>query len=137
MASLKLTPEEFADIAIAFMMDKIANPEVAAGNERFNSFMEIAKTTVRHSILKNYLDMSPRQRMRYKKIQDVFRGADTTHRIIIGPSDKETDVETKPKKKDSILKKVIKKIMDDSSYDLQEKEILKEHVFLMEEEDNE
>jgi hypothetical protein len=134
MASLKLTTEEFADIVIAFLMDRIANPEVAAGNERFNNLMEVAKKSIRHSVLSSYLDMPPKQRVRYKKIQDVFRGGNNAHRIVIGPSDEVKDIETTPKKKDSILKKVIKKIMDDDSYDLREKEILKEYLL---EEENE
>ena len=37
MAKINVTPEEYADVSIAFLLDKLLYPEdVVSGNERFN-----------------------------------------------------------------------------------------------------
>lgn len=124
---LNLTPQEFADFVMIFLMDKIVNKnEVVTGNPRFENFIEKAGSVIKPTLVKQYLDMDSITRVNYKRIKDVLEGANKTHRIRIVPSDEE-EIKVQ-KKKDGILKKVIKKIISGDEIYSQEKQMLNEFM---------
>jgi len=122
MATLNLTTDEFADIAIIWLFDQFMNPE-QVGSKNLKEFIEDHRSKIRTPLMKYYLDSDSEMRLRYKRIKGVFDGSDKAiQQIRIGPSEK---IE-KEKKKEGIVKKIIKKIMKKEELTLDDEKLLKE-----------
>jgi len=126
MATLNLTPEEFADIALLFLADKAVNPEkVAIGNEHFNTFMEKHGSVLRSYLLKYYLDVDPPRRREYKWIKKVFSNQDQAIQTIrIGPTKAIKSARVEKSKAKELLKTIASKI-------LKKEEVNKDEVNLL------
>jgi len=125
MATLNLTTSEFADIITIFLFDSVMNPE-QINNERFKEFINYNKSKIQASLIKYYLDSDSEKRLQYKRINGIFKGKDNSiQQIRIGPDKDIKDIE---KKKDSIIKKVIKKIIKKESLTIEDENILREIV---------
>jgi len=119
MATLNLTPSEFADVSVMFLFDKILHPdEIVTSNEKFNKFADDIKGKGIKAPLTNYYMKSDSEtRLNYKRIKDIFDGTtDSIQQIRIGPEKevKGKGVEKKGKEKKGIaarLKKFGKKIL--------------------------
>lgn len=123
MATLNLTDKEFADIAMIWLFDQVMNPE-QNDNKRFGEFLEKHSSKIRTPLTKYYLDSDSETRLKYKRIKGVFDGTDNSiQQIRIGPSKKEIEDE---KKKDGIVKRILKKVFTKEELDLEEKNMLKE-----------
>lgn len=111
MATLNLTPEEFADIALMFLSDKAINPEkVATGNEHFNTFMSKNAPQIKNKLVKYYLDSNPQSRRWYKMIKRVFSGEDKKLQTLrIGPAKTVKGIRTDKRKARDIIKSLLKK----------------------------
>jgi len=74
MAKINVTRQEFADLVVAFLFDKLLHPEeVVPDDLKFNDLVESMRGKGLRSLFMNYyLDMDPKMRVKYKRIKDVF-----------------------------------------------------------------
>jgi hypothetical protein len=127
VAKIRVVPNEFADIVISFLLDKMLHPEeVVPNNDDFNEFIEkIRGRGLKTLMMKYYLNMDSKTRVKYKIIKDVFEeGSSETSVISISPE----KVEKKKEVSKSLLKKVIKKIIGDEKMTDKEKKMLLESL---------
>jgi len=132
MAKINITPDEFGDVVVAFLFDKLLHKEdVSPNNENFNKFIDNLDKRSGKSLLRDaFLSMDPDMRLKYKRIKDVFEGLDETQTVISIKPKKE--VAKKAKKKRSIIKSLIKKLIgantevSDNDLDLLIEEMKKE-----------
>ena len=127
MAKIIVTHNKFADIVIAFLLDKMLHPDdVIPDSELFNEFAEKIKGKGLKSLLMQYyFNMDAIDRVKYKKIKDIFDGTSTDMSVINIIYEK-VDKKEKEKEKDGIIKKVIKKLLkreDISSEDITDEEL--------------
>ena len=112
MATINLTPKQFGDLTVSFLLDKILHPdEVVPGDKDFNKFInDIKGKGAKSALTQHYVRMDSQSRLDYKRIKDIFDGSnDSVQTIKILP---EKDVKKKSKKeKEGFLKKVGKKIL--------------------------
>jgi len=115
MAKVNVTASEFPNIVVCFLLDKLMNPDkVIPDNEEFNKYMNKMKLKGMQPLSLNYyLDMSSLYRVYYKRIKGVFDDKSNSQMIIQIYPNKETkdDVE----KKESMVKKVIRKLLKKES----------------------
>jgi len=126
MSKINVSPDEYADITVAFLLDKMLHPdEVIPYNEAFNKYAKkLAGKGMKSLSLNYYLKMNGNLRVYYKRIKKVFEGDQNQSAIIyIWPSKKEKE---KMEKKDSILKKAIKKLLMKEDINEQERQLLME-----------
>lgn len=126
MSKINLGSDEFGDIVIAFLFDKLLHDnEILPDNERLNSIADkMNKTAMKSNLLKAYRDMDPTTRVKYKRIKDTFDYS-SLDKAIIEIKPKGEREEEKPKK-EKLLKKIIKKIVASSEFTEEEIEILNE-----------
>lgn len=123
MATLNLTADEFADIAMIFLFDQVMNPEQIE-NEDFKYFLSSHGSKIKTPLMKFYLDSDGETRIRYKRIKGIFDGSDKAiQQIRIGPSDK---IEKVKKGKKGIVNKIIKKILKKEQLTLEDEALLQE-----------
>ena len=128
MAKIRITANEFPDIIVSFLFDKMLYPEeVLTGNENFNGLSETMELKgMKPILMRYYLDMDANQRMNYKKIKSVFDISMNSNSIIsISPSKKEVEVK---KKKSKLITKIIKKLLMASKINDKEALMLKEYI---------
>jgi hypothetical protein len=141
MATLNLTPEEFADVALLFLADKAINPDkVVTGNEKFNKFMEKNAGQIKGKLLKYYLDADVERRKDYKFIKKVFKAGDTKssmQQIRIGPTKVIKGMRKEKSKFKELINKITKKFLfkKEERLEQDEKELLVE-ILKLEEVDN-
>lgn len=135
MATLLLTPDEFADIALLFLADKAINPDkVAIGNEAFDTFMEKNAGQIKNKLLKYYLDSPSQRRIDYKLIKKVFTDPKAGLQTIrIGPTKVVKGARVEKKKAKGIIKRLVKKILKKEELEQDEINLL---VEFLEEDDN-
>jgi hypothetical protein len=136
MAKINVKPEEFPDIVVSFLLDKLLHPkEVVPENEEFNDVAKKMKDkALNTTLMQYYLGMDARKRNDYKRIKDVFDGTSQDMMVInISPFESKKKRE-KAKKKEGIIKKVINKLIKKESLDSKELSLLLEEL---EVEDNE
>lgn len=133
MATLNLTPGEFGDIGMIWLFDQVMNPELVT-NDRLKEFIEQHKSKIKTPLMKYYLDSDSETRLQYKRIKGIFSGkSKSIQQIRIGP---EKDIKTIKKSKESLAKKIVKKILTKESLTLEDELILYEMIegnFKMEE----
>ena len=84
MASITIKPEEFPDLVVSFLLDKIINSDsIIPENDEFNEYMERITRMIEPATLQYYLDMNASQRINYKRIKKVFIGKKIRNSIII------------------------------------------------------
>jgi hypothetical protein len=122
---INVTPEEFQDVVVAFLLDKLLHPnEIVPNNEGFNKLAKIMSGKgLKSRFMMYYLDMDTRNRVQYKRIKDIFDGTTSGSAVInISPSKKkEKDKDTK-----GIMMKIIKKLLKKESITVDEENILLE-----------
>ena len=88
MATLNLTVNEFANIAIIWLFDHIMNPNQIE-NKNLQEFLLKHSSKIKIPLMKYYLDSSSKDRLRYKMIKGIFDGSDKSiQQIKIGPTEK-------------------------------------------------
>jgi hypothetical protein len=109
MATLNLTKDQFADVAMIWFLDQIVNDERIT-NERFAEFVDQHKNKLKAPLLNYYLNTPSQRRLEYRRISGIFSGKENQiQQIRISPDEKEKE---KSKKKESRLKKVAKKVIN-------------------------
>jgi len=131
MAKINVTPDEFCDIVVSFLFDKMLHPdEIVPNNIEFNDLMESMRGKGLRSLFMNYyLSMDSNTRVKYKKIKNIFDGSNMTSVINIVPE----RIKVKPEKEKKILKKVIGQLLAHSELEDKEKEMLAEFSNLVDE----
>ena len=112
MATINLTPKQFGDLTVSFLLDKILHPdEVVPGNEDFDKFIDSIKGKgAKTALTQHYVQMDSASRLNYKRIKDIFDGsANDMQTIKIMPA---KDMPKKGKKeKEGFIKKVGKAVL--------------------------
>ena len=124
MAKINIDASEFPDIIMAFLYDKMLHPdEVVPGNEQFDRILTKFKTKgVMIEFRDYYLNMNMDNRRKYKLIKKGLEAESTTNTVIsIVPVNFEKGAE---KKKQSLLKRVLKKLVASKEFDDAEKELI-------------
>ena len=109
MAKISVTSNEFADIVISFLLDKIMHSdEIIPDNEIFNDLSEKMRSKgMRSVLLQYYFDMDTNSRVKYKRIKGVFDNSSSNKSVIeIVPEAFEVSEPEEPK--DGIIKKAVK-----------------------------
>jgi hypothetical protein len=116
MAIVNVTPGEFGDFVMVYLLDKVLHPdEVSKGNELFDdAIKELTARGAKPTLTKYYLNVPSQMRFDYRRIKDVFEGKGSVQQIRIEP-EKETGKEPpkgkeKKKEKEGIIKKGAKAI---------------------------
>lgn len=112
MSQIRVTPEEFADLAIVFLMENLKSDDPIVDNERWNSLVELMEDRgVKPAVMKSYLKMDADTRVKYKRIKNVFDGGESAKINIAGSKEGKPDsIATDINKK--FIKKVFKKIKE-------------------------
>jgi len=111
MAKVNVTADEFADIVVAFLLDKLLNPEdIIPTNKEFDKYMEKMKLKGMKSVsLTYYLDLDTNLRVAYKRIKDTFEvGKSKNSTIYIYPNKESKEEDDK---KSNMVKRIIKKLL--------------------------
>jgi hypothetical protein len=112
MATINVTPKQFADLSVSFLLDKILHPdEVVSGNKEFDEFTASIKGKgMKSALTQYYIKMDSQSRLDYKRIKDIFDGStNDIQNIKVVPEKK---VKKKDKKeKEGFLKKVGKAVL--------------------------
>ena len=112
MPKLVLKSSEFADIIVAFLLDKLMNPSDVVGpemNEDFNVLTEVMnRKGMRPALMKYYIGMGSGKRLQYKRIKNVFRQDKRMAPSII---EIRQDDKKKVKDKEGILKRIKDKVL--------------------------
>jgi hypothetical protein len=127
MAKINISPQEFPDIIMAFLFDKMIHPEeVVPWNEEFNKIMKVFKGKGMVTNLRDYyLYMNKDNRRKYKLIKKSLEGDATSTAVInIQPEGYEKGMS---KKKKALLKKVMK-LVASKEFNDEEKKLLQEVV---------
>ena len=112
MTTLNLSPSEYADLTVSFLLDKMLHPdEIVPDNENFNELAEKLKGLgVKPHLTKYYINMDSMARMNYKRIKDGFDGSsDNPQTIKVNPA--KVDKKKSKKEKEGFLKKVGKAVL--------------------------
>lgn len=104
---LTVTPNEFADIVVCFLFDKVLKQdEVVSNNIMFNEFMEkMAEKGLKSRSMSYYLNLPSETRLNYKRIKNVFKDGSNIHEIRIVPEEKK---EKEKKEKGGLIRKAVK-----------------------------
>lgn len=129
MSKINVTPEEFGNIIIAFLLDKSLHPdEVIPGNEIFDKLMlRMYDKGLKPLALKAFLEMDSQDRVKYKRIKDSF--TDGKANVINITQFKPVEIKGKEKpesKLSKIGKKILKRLVAGEELSSEEKEYLKE-----------
>jgi len=101
MAGIKLTPDEFADFVVAFLLDNIMQPgEILPNNIEFDYITDKMKNGgLKAPLLSYFIDTSSITRGKYKMIRGSFTGKDKQNTIVISgepeakiPDDEKTTI---------------------------------------------
>jgi len=126
MSKINVTPGEYADIVVCFLLDKMLHPdEVIPLNKDFNKYMKkMSGKGMKPVSLNYYLNLNANIRVFYKRIKKVFEYDQNQSAIIhIWPSKKDKE---KSAKKDNILKRAINKLLMKDDITEEERQLLTE-----------
>ncbi len=126
MSKINLKPDEYPDIVIAYLYDKVLHPEkVATGNKLFDEFMKKLTSRGASPLLRDYyLSMEPDMRRKYKLIKEAFAG-DTLSNAVINIRPDKFDKLEKEKKK-GFFKKVLKRLVMSKDFTDDDEKLLME-----------
>ena len=128
MSKINISPQEFPDIIMAFLFDKMLHPEeIVPGNKEFDKIMKKFKTKgVMTELRDYYLDMNKDNRRKYKLIKKGLEADATTSTVIfIQPEDFEKG---KKKKNRSLLRRLMRKLVASTEFNDDEKQLLQEVI---------
>ena len=101
MAKVKLTPEEWGDFVMVFLLDSIVHDGILDENPEFRDMIEeFKKKGVKSKLLKYYLSLPADIRMRYKRMKPV---------MLQETGEEQGDIAIR-KKATTVLKKAVKKV---------------------------
>jgi hypothetical protein len=140
MSKVIVDTNEFADLIIVFLYDKLLNPtEVVTENEKFDLLTsKLYGKGLRSMFMKYYLDLPADMRIRYKRLKKVFTGEAKNALIRIN---KAKEVEKEEEEEGKVLKGIKKAItkaaktlaagneLDDEELDLIVEKMFKEVDF--------
>jgi len=119
MPNIKLTPNEFADITITFLLDALMEKDgdVLPNHDEFQYVMKrMERAGLKTHFLHMYLNMKPLTRGKYKKLKSAFTDkASGGYNIHINGNEKDTDQEEPEGLTKSLIKKSIKMIKSHKS----------------------
>jgi hypothetical protein len=113
MAGIKVSPDEFADIVVAFLLDNIMQPgEILPNNVEFDYITDKMKNGgLKSPLMSYYIDTSSITRGKYKMIRGSFTGKDKQNTIVISgvpdtpmPDDEKTTIKNIVKQTLRIIK---------------------------------
>jgi hypothetical protein len=112
MASTILTKEQFADYAVAFLLDKmIKGDEILPDHERLNELAKALKGKGAHTTMLYYfIDSEPILRNKYKATRKVFKSESKDGLTIGVTGNVKKEKDTKRTLKD-LVKKSLKKVL--------------------------
>ena len=124
MSKINVTANEFADIVVSFLLDKLLNPdEVIPSNEDFDKYMEKMKLKGMKSVsLTYYLGLDTNLRVAYKRIKSVFEDDKSGSSVIYIYPNKKAKEETD--KKASMVKRIMKKLLKKEDISKKERNLL-------------
>ena len=128
MAKINIIANEFPELVVPFLLDKLLHPEeIVPGNKEFNKLSEILKLKGMQPILmKYYLKMDANQRLKYKRIKDIFDMTASVSSIVnISPGEKEVEVK---KTKSKMVGKIIRKLIGAGTISKKEMNLLNEYI---------
>lgn len=113
MATINLTPKQFGDLTVSFLLDKILHPdEVVPGDEEFDKFIDSIKGKgAKSALTQHYIKMDAASRLNYKRIKDIFDGTSESVQNIKVMPEKKIPGKEKGKKKEGFLKRVGKAVL--------------------------
>lgn len=92
MAGIRVTPDQFADIVVAFLLDAMMKPDsVLKDNYEFHYILDkMERSGIKSHLLSYYLDTSSITRGKYKVVRGSFEYKDSQNTISISndPSQK-------------------------------------------------
>lgn len=85
MAGIKVKPNEYADITVAFLLDAMMKPdEVLPNNPEFHYIIrKMQKAGLKSQLLSYHLDTLAKTRSKYKVVRGSFTGEDSQNNIHI------------------------------------------------------
>jgi hypothetical protein len=88
MAGIKVTPNQYADVTIAFLLDAMMKPdEVLPNNPEFHYIIKkMQKAGLKSQLMSYYLDTSSITRGKYKVVRKSFTGKSDNNNIQITKS---------------------------------------------------
>ncbi len=113
MAGIRVSPDEFADIVVAFLLDNIMQPgDILPNNVEFDYITDKMKNGgLKSPLLSYYIDTSSITRGKYKMIRNSFTGQDKSNTIVISgkpeekiPDDEKTTIKNIVKQTLRIIK---------------------------------
>jgi len=131
---IDVSKEEFADLVVAFIFDKmVREEELIPNNKEFSELVNKMKEKgLKSFFMKYYLGLDGRKKVHYKKFaKPLLTGKGKSVIDIQKPDDREAESETK-KKKTGVVKKIFKKIIGNEAVTRKELAFLAEE-FLMRE----
>lgn len=130
MARITVTPEEFADIVVALLFDKVVNPSLISKNEEFTKIVDdIKQKGLKSRLMKYWLNTDPRKRILYKKFIKPLLKETGEKTVIEVATEKEIEAtEKKKKKKGGVVKKIFKKIIGNEAVTRKELAFLAEEI---------
>lgn len=132
---IDVTKEEFADLVVAFIFDKmVRGDELIPDNKEFNALVEkLLDKGMKGFFMKYYLGLEGKKKVHYKKFaKPLMTGKGKSVIDIQKSSERETETETK-KKKMGVTKKIFKKIIGNEAVTRKELAFLAEEFFMREE----
>jgi len=109
MATINLTPKQFGDLTVSFLLDKMLHPDEVVSDEGFDKVIDSLEGR-KAALTSHYIQMDSASRLQYKRIKDIFDGStNDTQTIKIMPAKK---IPKKDKKeKEGFIKKVGKAVL--------------------------
>lgn len=107
--NIKLTPKEFGDFVCAFLFECMRNEEIITlQNTEFSAILELLKEKgFRTALNKYYLNMSPKDRAKFKRVVGVFDGTETRSNIEVLNIDKMVGIEAEKEVKKSFIQSIL------------------------------
>lgn len=88
MSQVTLTPDEFADLVMVFLLDTIKNDAEYVDNEQFKEFIHfLDKRGGKAELLPKYLKMDAKTRVKYKRLDAVLKEKASAVRINVQDPD--------------------------------------------------
>ena len=114
MAKIKVTPGEWGDFILIFLLDAIVHPDILDENPEFREMVDEFKTKgLKSDLLRYYLSLPVDIRAKYKRMKPVMlreKGVDQSDIAIRRPA-KTTGKKAKEKaKKKGLLRKAVQAV---------------------------
>jgi hypothetical protein len=110
---INVTPEEFADIVVLFLLDQMIKNPLDGRNEAFDALLGNLKGKGVRPILTKYFLATPRStKVLYKYIRGVFEEGDTSTQVIQIKNRASVAAKDDEPEDDGLIKKAIRKAVN-------------------------